>query len=339
LRQGLADPMLEGMTRRIALIGFEQAQLLDILGPYEVFAAANALRRAQGAREEAYSLTLLGSEPQTIRGENGLSLNVDASLLRFRTGRAPLHTVLVCGGLGARKAARDPKIVRAVQRLARGAERVASVCTGAFVLAAAGLLDEKRATTHWARCEQLAKLYPRVVVEAAPIYVRDGNVWTSAGVTAGIDLALALVEEDLGRAVANEIARWLVVFVRRAGGQAQFSAQLSVQSAERAPLRELMAWVVDHPDAQLDVPSLAERAHMSVRHFTRLFRAETGTSPAAYIERVRIETARRLLESSQRTIEQVAEAAGFGTPEALRRAFARRLELSPREYRARFGVR
>jgi transcriptional regulator GlxA family with amidase domain len=171
-----------------------------------------------------------------------------------------------------------------------------------------------------------------------PIYVRDGKVWTSAGVSAGIDLALAMVEEDLGRDLAMLIARWLVVFVRRAGGQSQFSAQLQAQAAEREPIRELQAFIVEHPEAALDVPALARRAAMSVRHFGRVFRAEAGLSPAAYVERVRIETARRLLESNARSVEEVAAASGFGTPETLRRAFARRVGLSPREYRARFGA-
>jgi transcriptional regulator GlxA family with amidase domain len=224
-----------------------------------------------------------------------------------------------------------------VRRAAGGARRIASVCTGAFVLAAAGLLDDRRATTHWAFCGELAERFPNVRVERDPIYVRDGEVWTSAGVTAGIDLALALVEEDLGRDIALLVARWLVVFVRRAGGQSQFSAQLAAQTAERVPLRDLQAWIGDHPEADLAVPALARRVAMSVRHFSRVFRAETGASPADYVERIRVETARRLLETSARSVEEIAAAAGFANPEALRRAFGRRVGLSPREYRARFG--
>lgn len=323
------------MPRSIVFVCFEQAQPLDLVGPYEVFATANAVCAHRG-REPPYALTVLSPGGESIRSESGLSLGVDGSLERFRGG---VDTLMVCGGLGARRGARDPLVCRHIVRLARGARRVTSVCTGAFVLAAAGLLEHKRATTHWTRCEQLQKLYPNVAVESAPIYVQDGKVWTSAGVTAGIDLALALLSADHAGELSAEVARQLVVFVRRAGGQAQFSAQLSVQSAERAPLRELMAFIVEHPDAQLDLPSLAMRAHMSVRHFTRLFRAETGTSPASYVERVRVETARRLLETTERSVEEVARGSGFGTPEALRRAFARRVALSPREYRARFGAR
>ncbi|MCA9673634.1 MAG: helix-turn-helix domain-containing protein, partial [Myxococcales bacterium] len=250
----------------------------------------------------------------------------------------PLDTLIVAGGPGTRRAAGDPAIVAAIARAARRARRVASVCTGTFVLAAAGLLDGKRATTHWAYCDRLAAMFPAVRVERDPIFVHDGRLWTSAGVTAGMDLALALVEADHGREVALEVARHLVLFVRRAGGQSQFSAQLAAQLAERAPLRELQAWIAEHPDGDLSVPALAARAAMSVRHFARLFRAEVGVSPAAYVTRTRVDTARRLLESTQLSIEQVAVAAGFGTPEALRRALGRGVGLSPREYRARFGA-
>jgi transcriptional regulator GlxA family with amidase domain len=328
------------VPRRITIVCFDDNQPLDVVGPHEAFALANDLLSSGDASRRAYELSLLSPRGESVRSESGLKLGTDGRLDRLlRTRGRGLDTLLVAGGRGARHAAREPAIVRAVQRGAEGATRVASVCTGAFVLAAAGLLDGKRATTHWSRCAQLAKLYPDVLVETAPIFVRDGKVWTSAGVTAGIDLSLALIEDDHGRALASEVARQLVVFVRRAGGQAQFSEQLSVQSAERAPLRELLAFVVEHPAAALDVPSLAGRVHMSVRHFTRLFRAETGSSPAVYVERIRVETARRLLETSERSVDEVARAAGFGTPEALRRAFARRLTLSPSEYRARFGVR
>lgn len=325
------------MTRNVVMLAFPDAQSLDVSGPYEVFSAATRACIAKGKPEDGYAITLLSPDGAPMRCESGLTLLADKSLFGFRKAGA-LHTFLVCGGTGARRAAEDAQVTRAVRRLAGQATRIASVCTGSFVLAAAGLLDGKRATTHWARCGLMRRLYPLVQVEDAPIYVRDGNVYTSAGVTAGIDLALALVEEDLGRVIASEVARRLVVFVRRAGGQAQFSAQLSAQSAEREPLRELMAWIVEHPKADLDVPALAARTHLSVRHFSRLFRAETGLSPATYVERVRIETARRLLETSPRSVEEVAAAAGFGTPEALRRAFARRLTVSPREYRARFGA-
>jgi transcriptional regulator GlxA family with amidase domain len=210
------------------------------------------------------------------------------------------------------------------------------VCTGAFLLAKAGLLDGRRATTHWASCAELARRYPDTRVEPDPIFVRDGNVFTSAGVTAGMDLTLALVEDDLGREVALEAARWLVVFLKRPGGQAQFSAQLAAQTADRAPLRELQAWIPDHLDEDLSVAALARRACMSDRNFARAFRRETGMTPAAYVEAARVERARIALESGDLAVEEVARQAGFGTVETMRRAFRRRVGVSPINYRARF---
>jgi transcriptional regulator GlxA family with amidase domain len=212
------------------------------------------------------------------------------------------------------------------------------VCTGAYVLAAAGLLDGRRATTHWSWCDDLQRRHPAVIVERDPIFVVDGPVRTSAGVTAGMDLALALVEEDLGPRVALEVARWLVVFVKRPGGQAQFSAQLAGQSADRAPLRELQAWIADHLDADLSVPALAARACMSERHFARAFKAETAMTPAVYVESLRVERARLALESGAAPIDAVAARCGFRTVETLRRAFARRLGVSPAAYRNRFAA-
>jgi transcriptional regulator GlxA family with amidase domain len=219
---------------------------------------------------------------------------------------------------------------------ARRSRRVASVCTGAFLLARAGLLDGRPATTHWASCKELARRYPSIRVEPDPIFVRDGDVMTSAGVTAGMDLALALVEEDLGRETALETARWLVLFLKRPGGQAQFSAQLAAQMADREPLRELQEWIPDNLDVDLSVPALARRACMSERNFARAFRRETGMTPAAYVETARVERARMALESGELPVETIARQAGFGTVETMRRAFGRRLGVSPLDYRNRF---
>jgi transcriptional regulator GlxA family with amidase domain len=223
--------------------------------------------------------------------------------------------------------------LRAVSR------RVASVCTGAFVLAAMGLLDGKRATTHWAACKELGRRYPRLAVDADPIFVRDGRIYTSAGVTAGIDLALALVEADLGRDIALTIARWLVLYLRRPGNQRQFSVQLQGQVAERDALRRIQAYARDHLDADLSVERLAERSGMSPRHFARCFKTEVGMTPARYVSQLRTEAARRLLEEGKRPIEQIARDCGFNTPETLRRTFARELKTPPREYRRRFLLR
>jgi transcriptional regulator GlxA family with amidase domain len=229
--------------------------------------------------------------------------------------------------------------VRWVKRAAGRSRRVASVCTGAFMLARAGLLDGRRAATHWASTEELARRHPLVTVDPDAIFVRDGDVWTSAGVTAGMDLALALVEDDLGRKVALDVARWLIVFVRRPGGQSQFSSHLRAQAAEREPLRELQEWMAAHVDADLSVPLLAARACMSERNFARAFAREVGMTPAAYVEGLRVDHARVRLETTGQKLEAVARDCGFGTVETMRRAFHRRLGVGPADYRDRFQTR
>ncbi len=245
-----------------------------------------------------------------------------------------MHTLLVPGGAGAMSASGD--VAGWLRQHAPAAQRIASVCTGAFLLAQAGLLAGRRATTHWAYAGALKRQFPDVIVDPEPIYVRDGNIVTSAGVTAGIDLALALVEEDAGREAALAVARHLVVFLRRPGGQAQFSAQLRAQVAQREPLREVQQWIAERPAADLSVERLAARAGLSPRHFARSFTAETGVSPGQYVDRVRLEAARRGLEETGDGIEQIARSCGYGTPEAMRRAFIRALGVSPASYRQRF---
>jgi transcriptional regulator GlxA family with amidase domain len=335
LRHAQAASMLSGMARKVAILGFDGAQMLDVIGPYETFAAANEALRAQAAsgkpRPNGYDVSVVSLRGEPIRGESGLSIAAHGKLA------GPVDTLIVAGGFGARKAAGNPRVRAAVAKAARGARRVASVCTGTFVLAAAGLLTGRRATTHWAYCDKLSHDHPDVQVEREPIYVRDGRFWTSAGVTAGIDLALAMIEEDFGRDLSLLIARWLVVFVRRAGGQSQFSPHLEAQPAQREPIRALQSFVTEHPEAALDLPAMASRAGMSVRHFTRVFRSEVGATPAAYVESIRLDSARRLIETTALSVERVAAETGFGTSESLRRAFARGVGLSPREYRARFG--
>jgi transcriptional regulator GlxA family with amidase domain len=318
---------------------FEGCQPLDAVGPFEVFASANQVLQARG-KPKPYEPLLVALKKELVSGQSGLAMAPHQTLAQVASARGPaLHTLLVAGGAGARLVAERASVRRLVQRAAVRAQRITSVCTGAFVLAHAGLLAGKRATTHWGHCASLASQFPDVRVETAPIYVRDGKTWTSAGVTAGIDLSLALVEEDLGGEIAQTVARQLVVFIRRSGGQSQFSPLLSASSFSNGSLRDLLAEVHEHPERDWAVPELARHVHMSVRNFGRVFRAETGTSPADYIERVRVETARRLLESSELRVERVAEDCGFGTPEALRRAFSRRAGISPREYRARFSSR
>jgi transcriptional regulator GlxA family with amidase domain len=322
------------VPRRIALLTFEAGQALDLVGPHDVFAAATEAVEKRGRARDGYELLVVAPSRRPVRMESGLRVVPDVGLDELPRS---IDTLIVAGGRGARLAARNASVIETVSRVARRVRRVAAVCTGSYVLAAAGLLDGKHATTHWAFCDRLAEQFPRVTLDRDPIYVRDGGLWTSAGVTAGMDLSLAMVEEDLGRELSLLVARWLVMFVRRAGGQSQFSAQLKNQLAERAPIRALQDAILEHPEAPLDVPQMARRAGMSVRNFARVFRAEIGESPAAYVERVRVELARRLLETTGLPVEHVAEAAGFGTPETLRRAFARLVGISPREYRARFG--
>jgi transcriptional regulator GlxA family with amidase domain len=249
----------------------------------------------------------------------------------------PPDTLVVAGGQGARAAVADRELIAWLREAAPRVRRLASVCTGAFLLAEAGLLDGRRATTHWRACAALARDYPRVRVDPDPIFVRDGNVYTSAGVTSGMDLALALVEEDHGREVALGVARGLVLFLKRPGGQSQFSAQLSAQLASRQPIQELQAWIVENVHRDLSVDALAARAGMSPRNFARVFTREVGATPARFVEIARVEAARRRLEEEGgRGVEAVASECGFGSAETLRRAFLRRLRVSPADYRARF---
>lgn len=314
-------------ARRVVIVAYSGVQALDVIGPAEVLRAATLLQ------PPGYEVRV-GALAQEPIPSSTVALIPDMAL--SACGPGPIDTLIVAGGTGAREAERDQALIAWVQEAAARSRRVTSVCTGAFLLAKAGLLDGRRATTHWASCAELARRYPDTRVEPDPIFVRDGNVFTSAGVTAGMDLALALVEDDLGREVALEAARWLVVFLKRPGGQAQFSAQLAAQTADRAPLRELQAWIPDHLDEDLSVAALARRACMSDRNFARAFRRETGMTPAAYVEAARVERARIALESGDLAVEEVARQAGFGTVETMRRAFRRRVGVSPINYRARF---
>ena len=316
-------------VRSVQIVVFPGLQTLDAVGPAEAFWTAHRLRG-----DSQYEVELVASSRAPIRTGSGIELVPHRAL-----PRRAADTLIIAGGQGVHDASKDERLLAWLRRTAPECRRVASVCTGAFVLARAGLLDGRRATTHWASCDRLQRRYPAVSVDPDPIFVKDGNVYTSAGVTAGIDLTLALIEEDLGPETALEVARWLVLFVQRPGGQAQFSAQLSGQLAERDSLRDLQRWIADHLDADLSVPALAERALMSPRNFARVFQREVGTTPAAYVESVRIERARLALESTPASVEEIARRCGFGTVETLRRTVARRLGVSPSAYRARFRSR
>jgi transcriptional regulator GlxA family with amidase domain len=321
--------------REVVFVLYEGVQSLDVSGPLEVFSGAQRMLRAGtgagGAR--GYRVRTLSCDGQKLRSSSGLTVVPDGSL---RDAPAAIDTLIIPGGPGVREACEDAQLVAWIECAAARATRVAAVCTGAFLLARTGLLAGRRATTHWASADALARLHPDIAVDAEPIFVRDGHVWTSAGVTAGIDLALALVEEDLDREAALTIARHLVVFLRRPGSQSQFSATLASQEPRRDSLREVQRLVVEDVGAGHTVEAMAARAHMSPRHFARAFRAETGFTPARYVERVRVEAARRCLEDTSEPVAQIAAHCGFGSAETMRRAFVRIVHVSPAEYRRRF---
>jgi len=319
--------------RSIVIVAFDQALLLDIAGPLQTFATAGDLA-AEAGLGRPYRVSVVSPRGGPVATSSGLQL-MSAPVASLH-GKA-IDTLIVPGGRGARQDPAQPGLAAWVARRAGGARRVCSVCTGAFLLAAAGLLDGRRATTHWAHCARLQELHPRVTVEADPIFVRDGQVWTSAGVTAGIDLALALVEEDLGRALALRVARQLVVFLKRPGGQSQFSALLESQASDDGSFERLHQWMAGHLADDLRVETLAARVGMSPRNFARVYAQRLGTTPAKAVERLRLEAARRALEESAVPIERVARDCGFGDEERMRRAFLRQLGVPPRQYRQRFS--
>jgi transcriptional regulator GlxA family with amidase domain len=317
----------------VVIVLYPGVQSLDFTGPLEVFTGADQLLAHEARSEPGYRVSLLSTDGAPLATSSGLAVVPHGSLAE---APARIDTLVVAGGQGSRVAAADAALVGWLAEAAPRARRTASVCTGAFLLAAAGLLDGRRATTHWASAAELARRHPAVQVDPEPIFLRDGPVWTSAGVTAGMDLALAMVEADTDREVALTIARHLVLFLRRPGSQSQCSATLSAQQPQREPLRETQRFAVEHPAADLSVEAMAARAHMSPRHFARSFRAEVGVTPARYVEHVRVEAARRCLEDTQEPVGAVAGACGFGTPETLRRVLLRTLGVGPAEYRRRF---
>ncbi len=328
-------PKSPGMpSRRIVMIAFPDAQIIDITGPLEVFGrAARLLTDERGWRVPAYTVEIAATKAGPFSTSSGIRLIADRSIAQVR---GPIDTLLVAGGRGTTAAIRDRALIEWLRGSVNRTRRICSVCTGAFLLAEAGLLDGLSATTHWRQCERLATQFPAVKVETDPIFVRAGKILTSAGVTAGIDLALALLEEDHGRDVALAVARELVMFLRRPGGQSQFSVQLSRQLADREPIRELQRWMADHPGADLSVDALARRAAMSPRNFARVFMREVGVTPGEFVENLRVEAARRRLEESAEGVDSIASECGFGTRESMRRAFLRILHVPPSAYRSRF---
>ena len=317
-------------VRSVAVLAIPGVQLLDVSGPLDVFAEANAQ-----AGRAVYRLLLVAAVPGELRSSSGTRLLPDATIGQGVEER--FDTLLVAGAPHAAETSPDAGTVAWIRRAAAASRRYGSVCSGAFLLAAAGLLDGRRVTTHWAVAEALARRYPAVLVEPDAIHLRDGRLRTAAGVTAGLDLALALVEEDLGRDLAMRVAGQLVMFFRRPGGQMQFSRAGTAAPAGRSALQEVQRYAIAHPGADLGVPALAARAGLSPRHFARLFHQEVGATPAAWVEEVRIAAARRLLEAGRDTPKRVAVLCGFADADTLRRAFGRHLGVTPAEYRKRFA--
>ncbi len=315
---------------RVEILTFPDVQLLDVAGPLQVFSTANEILTAEG-KQAHYEVTVVGRHTGMVT-TSGLTITAR----QLPPAGDPIDTLVVAGGRGVNAASGDEALLSWIGRRSQAARRTASVCSGAFLLAEAGLLDGRRAVTHWERYAEFCKRYPSVRLEHDPIFVRDGNVWTSAGITAGIDLTLNLVEADLGRRIATAVARHLVVYLRRPGGQAQFSTALSLQGSESG-FDRLHAWILDNLRGDLSLSRLAEQAHMSTRSFSRHYHQAVGITPARAIEKLRVEAARQMLEQSM-PVSRVSRQCGFGSEETMRRAFLRSIGITPREYRERFAT-
>jgi transcriptional regulator GlxA family with amidase domain len=316
--------------RRVEVVAFAGVQLLDVAGPLQVFASANEAEKAAG-RGPAYAVHVVARSTPIVTS-SGLALLAEP----LPAGSAALDTLMVAGGDAVHEALQDTRLVSWLRRRAGAARRVASVCSGAWLLAHAGLLEGKRAATHWAQCDALAAKHPGTTIDPESIYVQDGQVWTSAGVTSGIDMALAMVEADVGHPTAMAVARDLVVFLKRPGGQSQFSAALALQRGDER-LDRLHGWAASHLDGDLSVPALAARAGMSERSFLRHYTAATGCTPARAMEALRTEAARQLLSTTRLPVKRIAQRCGFGSEETLRRSLLRQAGVTPGEYRARFS--
>jgi transcriptional regulator GlxA family with amidase domain len=324
----------EARVRPIGILAFDGVEIIDLTGPLEVFALADlGFQRAGIADELLYPIHLLAKKPGLVKASCGLQIHVDSAYGELRDD---IDTLLIPGSPDVGAVLADPALQDWVLAMSTRVRRIVSVCTGAFLLAKIGLLDGRRATTHWAYCDRLAADYPSVMVEPDRIFLRDGLVSTSGGITSGVDLALSLLEEDWGREMALQVARYMVVFLKRPGGQSQFSGYLVSEATDHPNLRALMSWIMEHPAEDLTVEKLAERMAMSPRNFARVFQEETGMTPAKFVEKARIDAARHFLGESDHRIEVVAVISGFGDAERMRRAFIRHLGISPQSYRERF---
>lgn len=317
---------------RIAILALPGVQMLDVAGPMDVFSEACSL----SGDPAAYEVQIVGLTMDPIVAQNGARLLPDVSI---ETASEAYDTLLIAGSPSIRKYEDRAEVIAWISKMARRVRRLGSICTGAFLLAHAGLLDGRQATTHWNSTARLGELFPGIRIDPDRIYVKDGSLYTSAGVTASMDLALALVEEDHGRTAALRVAKALVLFLQRPGGQAQFSVHLAAQVSAVGPIRQIQEWILGNLDDDLTVDALARRSGMSSRNFARLFKRETGRTPADYVEAVRVEAARRILEDSDTPLKKVASMCGFGDQSGIRRAFMRRINVTPVEYRDRFRSR
>jgi transcriptional regulator GlxA family with amidase domain len=331
----IQDPQVRAAKiKSVYIVSFPGVEILDITGPMEVFAFANICMKLSGlSTEPAYSIEVLAAKPGPITASCGLQIIANKA---YSDVLDDIDILLIAGTIDVDCLLCDPALQGWIRTIAPRVKRLGSICTGAFLLAESGLLDGLRATSHWLFCERLACDYPAVIVEPNRIFVRDGFISTSGGVTSGIDMALSMVEEDWGSELALQVARYLVVFLKRPGGQSQFSAYLT-SDASRPELKDLQAWIMLHLNENLRVETLAERMCMSPRNFARFFLTETGMTPAKFVELARIDAARHYLGSTRLSIEVIADKSGFADPERMRRAFIRQLGINAQSYRERFG--
>lgn len=326
------SPLLQ--RRHIVMLAFPQCELIDVTGPLSVFSFANIVLSQIGlSKEPLYDLTVAAERQGPVKTFCKVSIHADQAFDSLTDG---IDTLLIAGGLNVDEAVHDTRMRQWLRKMAPKTRRVGSICTGAFVLAESGLLDDRSATTHWSFCNKLAEQYRKIRVDHEKIFVRDGNVYTSGGVTAGIDMALNLVEEDWGWDLAARVARGMLIFMRRPGGQSQFSTYVMNEAKTRKDFRELQAFIVSNPQADLSVDKLAERMAMSPRNFSRIFCHEVGISPAKFVERIRLEAARNIILQTDLPVESVAARCGYNSAEQMRRSFYRLLSVSPNEYRANF---
>ena len=320
--------------RHIGMLAFAGCEILDVCGPLDIFSYANVILQQLGKTSKpVYSFEILAEQAGPVATTFGVQLVANRA---FNEAGDEFDTLIIAGGAIAPSARENRAMIDWIGQRALTARRVASICTGAFLLAECGMLNGLRATTHWLFCDQFAQEYPEVQVEPDRIFIRENAIYTSGGITAGIDLALALVEEDWGSEIANRVARFLLVFFRRPGGQSQFSSFIPVEAKSRMDVRELQGWIIDNPSADLSVEALAERLSMSPRNFSRVFLKEVGSTPASFVEQVRINVARSKIEQTKLPLKLICEQCGFGSDEQMRRVFQRHLKVSPQDYRERF---